>query len=149
MIHSFVTKSEIDHGDLPWCHLEWLSSPTLTGAQRLLLIRVEFQEGDQHNFHYHPGREEIIYVLEGECEQWVGAQTKLLGVGEVAHIPADLPHALKNTGSGPLKILAILSPTESDGEFTVDVSDQEPWKTLMPAKAYPDGSAIQIRTNPH
>lgn len=145
MIHSFVTKAEVEHGELPWCRLEWLSNASLTCAQNLLLVRVEFLAGEQHNFHYHPGREEIIYVLEGECEQWVGAKSRQLSVGDVAVIPADLPHALKNNGSGPLKILAILSPTATDGEFTVDVSDQEPWKSLMPAKAYLEGPKIRLK----
>jgi len=82
------------------------------------------------SFHVHPGREEIIYVLEGEAEQWVGKEKRLLKPGEMAHIPKNTPHATYNIGRSLLKFLAILSPVEAEGEFAVDVSDHEPWRSL-------------------
>lgn len=133
---SFITESDVDHGDFPWCHVEWMCNPALTGAKNLLLVRAEFPAGEQHNYHLHPARDEIIYVLEGEAEQWVGSEMKRLGPGGLAHIPAGTPHATRNSGSTPLKFLAILSPSEAEGEFTVDVFNEEPWCSLLPPIAY-------------
>ena len=136
MTNRFITQTEVEHGDFPWCHVEWMSNAALTSAKQLLLVRAEFPPGEQHNFHKHPAREEIIYVLEGTAEQWVGNEKRLLGAGEMAHIPANLPHATRNAGEVPLKFLAILAPSEAEGEFTIDVFNEEPWCSLLPPIAY-------------
>ena len=127
----FVTAENVQHGELPWCHVEWMSNPEVVGAKDILLVRATFQRGKMHKFHTHPAREEIIYVLEGTAEQWVGREKRILQAGEMAHIPKDVAHATVNVGTVPLKFLAILSPVEAPGEFSVDVFDQEPWCSLM------------------
>ena len=131
MATHFVTAANVQHGDMPWCHVEWMSSPEIVGAKDILLVRATFPPGQAHKFHTHPGREEIIYVLSGIAEQWVGKEKRRLGPGEMAHIPKDTPHATINPGPGELKFLAILSPVNAPGEFAVDVFDQEPWRSLM------------------
>jgi len=127
----FVTAANVQHGDMPWCHVEWMSNPEIVGAKDILLVRATFPPGQAHKFHTHPGREEIIYVLSGVAEQWVGKEKRRLGPGEMAHIPKDTPHATVNPGLGELKFLAILSPVNAPGEFAVDVFEQEPWRSLM------------------
>ena len=72
----------------------------------------------------------MIYVLKGEVEQWVEKEHRILKAGESAHIPAGLVHATFNSSAADATILAILSPGDSQGPFMVDVSDQEPWKSL-------------------
>lgn len=115
---------------MPWCHVEWMSNPEIVGAKDILLVRATFEPGKAHRFHVHPEREEVIYVLEGEAEQWVGEEKKLLKPGEMAHVPKGTAHATYNKGTGQLKFLAILSPVEAGGEFAIDVSEQEPWRGL-------------------
>jgi quercetin dioxygenase-like cupin family protein len=132
----FITQADVLHGDFPWCHVEWMSNPALVGAKELLLVRATFPPRQAHNFHRHPAREEIIYVTEGRAEQWVGREKRLLAAGEMAHIPMDVPHATFNPGPDTLKFLAILSPVEAPGEFTIDVFDEEPWVTLCPPIPY-------------
>lgn len=136
-MHRFVTSAEVHHGDFPWCHVEWMSNPEIVGARELLLVRATFPPLEAHQFHRHPAREEIIYVLEGQAEQWVGADKRLLCAGEMAHIPAGTPHMTFNPGPAELKFLAILSPVEAPGAFTVDVFNEEPWRTLFPPIPYP------------
>jgi quercetin dioxygenase-like cupin family protein len=117
--------------------MEELSTQETVGAERLFMVRATMPAGDGHNFHCHPGREEILYVLEGEAEQWVGAENRLLRPGDVAFIPTGLAHATFNNGPRTLRFLAILSPVQVAGPFTIDVFDEEPWRTLRPAVAYP------------
>ena len=126
----FVTAENVEHGDLPWCHVEWMSNAEIVGAKEILLVRATFQAGEMHKFHTHPGREEIIYVLEGIAEQWVGQEKRRLSAGEMAHIPKNTAHATLNPGPAVLKFLAILSPVEAAGEFSVDVFEEEPWRSL-------------------
>lgn len=110
----------------------WLSKPGLTDAEQLVLCRVYMPPGEGHQFHRHPALEEIIYVLRGTAEQWVGEERRLLTAGEMAHIPKDLIHATYNGGDDTLEFLAILSPAEYEGPFAIDVFEEEPWRSLRP-----------------
>jgi len=139
MNQRFITANDVEAGSFPWCTTETLSNTKLTGAEKLMLVRATFPAGDAHNYHKHPEREEIIYVLSGKAEQWVGKEKRVLGPGEIAHIPPNTPHATYNPFDKELTILAMLSPAEADGEFTVDVSDKEPWCTICPPIRYEEG----------
>ncbi len=61
----FVTEQEAEIELAPWGRHWWLSQPGLTGTRQLTLVRVTMRPGTGHQFHYHPAREEIIYVVEG------------------------------------------------------------------------------------
>lgn len=125
----FVTQREAEIEEVPHCTHEWLCRPGLVEAEKLLLVRATMPPGKAHAFHTHPGCEEIIYIVEGRAEQWVQTQRQVLGPGEVAHIPAGAVHATYNDSDCPLVFLAILSPAKP-APGCVDVSDQEPWKSL-------------------
>lgn len=133
----FITAADVRRLDEPWCHVEKLSDPQSVGAEHLLLVRVVMPPGHAHNFHRHPHREEIIYVLEGQAEQWVGREMQSLGPGELAHIPCNVPHATFNGGPTALQFLAILGPVDADGPPTIDVFDEEPWVSVRPPIPYP------------
>src|SRR5262245_37909774 len=126
----FVSAREMQVESLHWGTLEWLCRADLVEAEKLQLVRVHISPGQGHAFHRHPEMEEIIYVLDGRCEQWVERQKRILGPGEVVHIPADTVHASYNIGDTTLRILAILSPAKIKGPPLVDVSQHEPWKSL-------------------
>src|SRR4051812_6350414 len=113
MQNHFVTAENVQHGDFPWCHVEWMSNPAIVGAKDILMVRATFLPGNAHRFHVHPDREEIIYLLEGSAEQWVGDEKRRLAAGEMAHIPKNTPHATYNRGESTLKFLAILSPVDA------------------------------------
>lgn len=130
MHRHFITNADVRHGDFPWCHVEWMSDAELVGAKQLLMVRATMQPGYGHNFHRHPTREEIIYVLDGTAEQWVGREKRVLRPGDMAHVPMDTPHATFNDGPGPLRFLAVLGPVDAPEPFTVDVFTEEPWKSL-------------------
>jgi quercetin dioxygenase-like cupin family protein len=74
--------------------------------------------------------EEIIYVVAGTAEQWVGRERQILRAGEIAHIPADVVHGTYNVGTGTLTFLAVLSPARCQGPVLVDVHTEEPWRSL-------------------
>ena len=114
----------------PWGAHEWLCRPGLTEARDLQVVRVTMPPGKGHAFHRHPAMEEVIYVVAGRAEQWVGRDSRVLGPGEIAHIPKDVVHGTYNAGGEPLVFLAILSPAIFDGPALVDVSREEPWASL-------------------
>jgi quercetin dioxygenase-like cupin family protein len=74
--------------------------------------------------------EEVIYVLSGRAEQWVDREKRMLGPGDIAHIPKGVVHGTYNAGSDPLEFLAILSPAKISGPALIDVSEDEPWRSV-------------------
>jgi quercetin dioxygenase-like cupin family protein len=134
----FVTGQEMQVEQAPWGPHEWLSRPGLTAAEELLLVRVLMPPGTAHQFHRHPTMEEIIYVISGTAEQWVDRESRRLGAGEMAHIPRDVVHGTYNAGNDTLVFLAILSPAKFEGPALIDVSQEEPWRSLKTPVVYPD-----------
>jgi quercetin dioxygenase-like cupin family protein len=132
----FVTANDVSHVDLEWCHVEWLANADLVAARHLLLCRATFPPRQAHNFHFHPVHEEILYILEGTAEQWVGEEKRVLQAGEIAHIPAGTPHATFNNGPATLRFLAMLGPTGAEGPMVIDCFDEEPWQSLHPPIFY-------------
>ncbi|WP_367875111.1 cupin domain-containing protein [Luteolibacter sp. Populi] len=119
----------------PWTHNEWLCRPDLVAAEKLLMVRATMLPGHCHPFHRHPHREEIIHVVSGRAEQWVGDEYRILGPGEIAHLPAGVVHATFNPFEETLVFHAILSPAvlaeglEADPD-PEDVSAEEPWASI-------------------
>ncbi len=126
----FVTESEMQVEQLPWGPHDWLCRPGLTDANDLLLVRVHMPPGQAHKFHRHPEMEEIIYILSGTAEQWVDREHQILTAGQMAHIPKDVVHGTYNAGAETLEFLAILSPAKIKGPALIDMSNEEPWKSL-------------------
>jgi quercetin dioxygenase-like cupin family protein len=126
----FIQSDNVQVETLPWGPHEWLCRPGLTDAKNLMLVRVIMPPGQAHKFHRHPAMEEIIYVVDGQAEQWVDREQRRLGPGEIAHIPINVVHGTYNAGPGDLVFLAILSPAIFEGPALVDVSAEEPWVNL-------------------
>lgn len=131
MSGTFVPSSQAKREQLEWGVLGWLSQPPSTGAKQLTVIEVELMPGFGHNFHKHPDQEEVIYVVDGQIEQWLEKDSRVLTNGDSAFIGKDVVHASFNVSDKPAKLLAILGPCVGDGGYElVEVFDQEPWKSL-------------------
>ena len=131
MIRKFISSTAVKREQLEWGSLAWFSSPAASNSKDLVVLEVNFSPTGGHNFHKHPNQEEVIYVIEGEIEQWVDQEKRLLRPGDSAFISAGVVHASFNVGGRNAKLLAILGPcVGSEGYELVDVAKQEPWATL-------------------
>jgi quercetin dioxygenase-like cupin family protein len=75
-------------------------------GREVIQVLVEFAPGVAFPKHSHPG-EEIVYVVEGVLEYALdGRPPVTVKAGEVLFIPAGVPHAVKNVGSGNASELA-------------------------------------------
>lgn len=126
----FVTAEETRVERYPWGPHDWLCRPDLVDCEDMLMVRVEISRSEGIPFHLHPGMEEIIYILQGKAEQWVGEEVRVLQAGEIAHIPADTVHATFNGGRGVLKLLCVNTTRKEAGPALVDVRDEEPWRSI-------------------
>ena len=131
MTGRFVSSTEVQREQLDWGSLAWFSSPAASGAKDLVVIEVTLTPGGGHNFHKHPEQEEVIYVVDGEVEQWLEQEKRTLRSGDSVFIGRDVVHASFNISDRDAKLLAILGPcVGAEGYQLVDVASQEPWSSL-------------------
>lgn len=131
MSGKFVTRQALVTDQLDWGSIAWHSRPEFTQCRELVLLEVCIQPGKGHNFHRHPRQEEIIFVLEGQIEQWIGQEKSKLGPGDSAFIGAGVVHASFNTGQQEVRLLAILGPSVgAEGYELEEVYEQAPWNSL-------------------
>ena len=126
----FVSFDETEVEKLPGKTHHWFCKPGMVEDTNLMFVRAQLPPGEAHQFHFHPKMEEILYVLSGTAEQWVEREKKTMRGGDSLYLPAGIVHGTYNTGSDTLDFLAILSPAKSGEPVTVEVSEQEPWKSL-------------------
>lgn len=126
----FVTAAEKVDFLSPWTLEEWLCRGDVVPNKEILMVRANMEPLRSHPFHTHPTREEIIYIISGRAEQWCGKQHRILGPGEMVLIPKGEVHGTYNPFHERLVFLAILSPSDAPEPGIVDVSHEEPWKSL-------------------
>jgi quercetin dioxygenase-like cupin family protein len=127
---TFRAAGDIERDEQDWGTFAAVSSPA-DGAERIMTIEAVFLPGKSHAFHRHPNQEEVIYVLDGELEQWVEAEHRLLRAGDAVVISPAVVHASYNESDRPAKILAILSPCVGQAGYEVEeLADVEPWRSL-------------------
>jgi quercetin dioxygenase-like cupin family protein len=126
----FVAASEVEIERLEGKTHHWYFKSGLGDSDSLVFVRARIVPGAGHSFHTHPEMDEIIYVLEGSMTQWLEQEKRELHPGDSIYIPRGIVHGCVNRTAAECEFLAILSPSKIDGPFAVDVSDEEPWRSL-------------------
>ena len=127
----FFARDEVERDAMEGFELGWHSRPETTGAGQLVVIEVKLEPGGGHDFHRHPNQEEVIYVLDGEIEQWVDRRRRTLRAGDSAFIPAAMVHASFNVSGEDARLLAILAPSIGEEGYELEeVHQQSPWSEL-------------------
>lgn len=127
----FVSASEVLRQEVDWGALAWFSGPAQSGSKNLVVLEVTLNPGCGHNFHKHPQQDELIYVMEGQIEQWIDRNRRVLEPGDSAYIGAGVVHASFNLGKEPAKLVAILGPSVGpEGYELIDMSAESPWASL-------------------
>lgn len=90
----------------------------------VLVNIVDFAPHTQAPRHLHD-EEQVVIIIDGELEFEVGGETRLLGPGDMAVIPPNVPHAAQTYDSAcreidvfhpPRKaLLDLLDPTATEG----------------------------------
>ena len=129
-LRRFVTAADAVRVQSPWTLEEWLCREDIVQNEHLLLVRANMDPQRSHPFHTHPTREEVIYIISGRAEQWIGKQHQILNPGEMVFIPMGEVHGTYNPFDEPLVFLAMLSPAKAADPAVVDVSTEEPWASM-------------------
>lgn len=92
----------------------------LTGDQTgggYYLFESVFGPGDGNRLHIHRREDEVAYVLEGALEIRLADQTVVAAAGSVAHLPKNVPHALRNPLPTASRYLFMAIPAGLDRWF--------------------------------
>ena len=127
-----VTFADAKVEQLPGKTHFWHCKPGMVADTNLMFVRAQLPPGEAHPFHYHPKMEEILYILSGKAEQWVEREKRIMKSGDSLYLPPGVVHGTYNIGDETLDFLAVLSPASSGEPVTVEVSEQQPWKSLRP-----------------
>ena len=81
------------------------------------LFESEFEPGTGNQLHVHRREIEIGYVLKGALEIRYGDQTRVLEAGGGAHLPKNVPHAIRNPLTSRSRYLFMTIPAGLDQWF--------------------------------
>ena len=87
-----------------------------TGSGDSAVVYFEIEPGNRLA-HHTDSAEEILYVVAGEAEAEVGDEHGSLAAGDLAVIPAMVPHGLVNVGNETLKVVGFFSESEIISTF--------------------------------
>jgi len=65
--------------------------------------------------------EEILYIVAGTAEAEVGGERGIVTAGDLAVIPAMVPHGLRNVGEETVKVVGFFSEPEVTSTFAEPV----------------------------
>jgi quercetin dioxygenase-like cupin family protein len=78
-----------------------------TGATQLCVFEQLSEPGTGAPGHVHPGVEELLAVLSGEAEIWIGSERLAVEAGGSVVVPPGARHGFANAGSGVLHTMAV------------------------------------------
>jgi quercetin dioxygenase-like cupin family protein len=87
-----------------------------TGAAQLCQFEQWCDPGCGAPTHIH-AVEEILTVLAGEADVWIGDEVRRLSAGQSALVPAGQRHGFTNTGAGVLHVIATLAAPIFEAAF--------------------------------
>src|SRR3954451_2216158 len=88
----------------------------LAGAEHPAVVYFEIQPGDYLPTHT-DSAEEVLYIVAGEGEARLGDERGQVRAGDLAVIPAMVPHGIANTGDQPLKVVGFFCESEIVSTF--------------------------------
>jgi quercetin dioxygenase-like cupin family protein len=127
----FVKQADVRQETFDWGTIGWRLTPD-KGSKHLVIMDVTLEPGEGHNFHRHPGQEEMIIVKEGEITQYVERDSTSLGVGDSVYLDEGVIHASFNDGNATAHLQVVIGPSlgGETGYGLEDVSGEEPWASL-------------------
>jgi mannose-6-phosphate isomerase-like protein (cupin superfamily) len=79
-----------------------------TGAAQICIFEQWCDPGCGAPSHLH-AVEEVLTVIEGEAEFWMGEERTALSSGRSVIVPAGVKHGFRNSGSATLHVQAVLA----------------------------------------
>jgi quercetin dioxygenase-like cupin family protein len=93
-------------------------------GQSVTLFEQAVPAGSKNSWlHLHRDSDEIAWVLEGEFTFQIGDEAITGGPGTCAFMPRNVPHAWKNSGTVPGRVVFLYTPARA-GQFVEEMVEQ-------------------------
>ncbi len=79
-----------------------------TGTKSTAIVYFEIEPGHRLGTHT-DSAEEILLILEGEAEVSLGNEQGQISAGEMALVPAMVPHGMRNVGEETVRVVGFFS----------------------------------------
>jgi quercetin dioxygenase-like cupin family protein len=112
-------------------HLVHIRIDGQASAGTLALVEERGRRGDMPPLHVHHRDDESFYVIDGELSLFVAGEHLILGPGQAAHAPREVPHSYR-VESDDARWLVITTPAGFDG-FIREIAQAAPVEELPPA----------------
>ena len=86
------------------------------GSEDSAVVYFEVAPGERLARHT-DSAEEVLYIVAGTAEAEVGDERGLVHAGDLAVIPAMVPHGVRNVGEATLKVVGFFSEAAIYSEF--------------------------------
>ena len=84
-------------------------------GQSIMLFEETVPAGTKSTHHLHHDSDEVVWVLEGAFAFKIGDEVFSGGPGTCAFLPRNVPHAWKNSGSTPGRVVFLYTPAVAGG----------------------------------
>jgi quercetin dioxygenase-like cupin family protein len=92
---------------------------TVADATDYTVVYNELEPGAKIGTHQ-DGVDELVYVIDGTVETTVGDETTTAATGELAVVPADVPHSVRNTGTETARLLGFFASGDVESTFETE-----------------------------
>lgn len=89
--------------------------------------------------------EELFHVQQGELEVTVRAETWTVVAGESVNVPGGAPHAFRNAGATPVRMLTFVTPAGLE-EFFAELGDPVASRTAPAPELTDEERAARLAT---
>ena len=125
---TFVKQGDVRQEQFDWGTIGWRLVPD-AGSKHLVIMDVTLEPGGGHDFHRHPGQEEMIIVKQGSVTQYIEQDSTALGPGDSVYLDAGVIHASFNDGSETAHLQVVIGPSLG-GETGYGLDPRRLWATV-------------------
>ena len=128
---AFVKQGDVRQERFDWGTIGWRLTPD-RGSEQLVIMDAILEPGGGHDFHRHPGQEEMIIVKQGRITQYIEQESTTLEPGDSVFLDAGVIHASFNESDETAHLQVVIAPSlgGETGYGLEDVSGEEPWRSL-------------------
>jgi quercetin dioxygenase-like cupin family protein len=116
MTYAVRTASEANQKriDEEWGSLNWLASLPIGNAEGVTVGRVIIKPGQSNPRHSHTTCEEVLYLLAGRLEHFIGDESVILEAGDTLVVAPYVAHYAINVGDEDADMIVAYSSGERD-----------------------------------
>ena len=103
MLDCIITETkDIEPVVYEWGGVKWVANNDLDPGCEQSFGLVHILPGKTNPEHWHTAAEEIVFMLQGECDVRLGDRNLKIGPGQTLYIPQGVKHEVANKGWEPV-----------------------------------------------